>query len=151
MTCRSCGGLPGAAPPLVPSEDVVGLFSQVLHWALSSHYDTVMAVLIGIAWTFSSNRGAVTRAVADADLVFFLLDKAARAIETRLANVLGLSMAQAAWGIHSLVNENMASAAKVYVGARDGRLYAFALESGKLLWSYDSNEELIAKLSAELK
>jgi outer membrane protein assembly factor BamB len=30
----------------------------------------------------------------------------------------------------------------VYVGARDGRLYALALETGKLVWSYDSNEEL---------
>ena len=30
----------------------------------------------------------------------------------------------------------------VYVGARDGRLYAFALDGGKLRWSYDTNEEL---------
>jgi outer membrane protein assembly factor BamB len=30
----------------------------------------------------------------------------------------------------------------VYAGARDGRLYALALATGKELWRYDSNEEL---------
>ncbi|MBK8063251.1 MAG: hydantoinase B/oxoprolinase family protein [Betaproteobacteria bacterium] len=77
-------------------------------------------------------QGGTEPTVSDADVVlgylnpaYFLggrmsLDraKAAAAIETKLANVLGLSMAQAAWGIHSLVNENMASAAKVYVAEK---------------------------------
>ena len=77
-------------------------------------------------------QGGTAPTVSDADLVLGYLnpgyflggrmaldrDKAAHAIETRLANVLGLSMAQAAWGIHSLVNENMASAAKVYVAEK---------------------------------
>jgi N-methylhydantoinase B/oxoprolinase/acetone carboxylase alpha subunit len=40
------------------------------------------------------------------------------AIETRLAGPLNLPLAEAAWGIHSLVNENMASAAKVYVAEK---------------------------------
>lgn len=78
------------------------------------------------------NQGGTDPTVSDADLVLGYLnpsyflggrmvldrDKAAAAIETKLANTLGLSMAQAAWGIHSLVNENMASAAKVYVAEK---------------------------------
>jgi 5-oxoprolinase (ATP-hydrolysing)/N-methylhydantoinase A len=78
------------------------------------------------------NQGGTDPTVSDADLVLGYLnpsyflggrmaldrDKAAAAIETKLANTLGLTMAQAAWGIHSLVNENMASAAKVYVAEK---------------------------------
>jgi 5-oxoprolinase (ATP-hydrolysing) len=70
--------------------------------------------------------------VSDADLVlgylnadYFLgaqmkLDTSAarRAIETHLAKPLGLTAEQAAWGVHSVVNENMASAAKVYVAEK---------------------------------
>lgn len=67
--------------------------------------------------------------VSDADLVLgyldgahFLggdmaLDRAAAetAIHTHIADPLGLDLAEAAYGIHGIVNENMASAAKVYV------------------------------------
>lgn len=67
--------------------------------------------------------------VSDADLVLgyldgahFLggdmaLDRAAAemAIRTHIADPLGLDLAEAAYGIHGIVNENMASAAKVYV------------------------------------
>jgi len=70
--------------------------------------------------------------VSDADLVLGYLDAghflggdmaldtdAARAaIEARLAAPLKLGVEDAAWGIHSIVNENMASAAKVYVTER---------------------------------
>jgi len=70
--------------------------------------------------------------VSDSDLVLGYLDadhflgggmsldmKAARnAIKTKLAEPLGLSIEEAAWGVHSIVNENMASAAKVYVTER---------------------------------
>ena len=70
--------------------------------------------------------------VSDADLVlgylnpaYFLggrmpLDKnlAAAAITRHLAKPLGLTTEQAAWGIHSVVNENMAAAAKVYVAEK---------------------------------
>jgi len=80
----------------------------------------------------SYGQGGTEPTVSDSDLVlgylnpsYFLggrmpLDrqKAARAIELKLGNPLGLSTEQAAWGIHSLVNENMASAAKVYVAEK---------------------------------
>jgi N-methylhydantoinase A len=74
-------------------------------------------------------RGATEPTVTDADLVlgyldpaFFLggrmkLDLSAthRAIEDRIATKLGLSMEQAAWGIHQIVNETMAGAARAHV------------------------------------
>jgi len=80
----------------------------------------------------SYGQGGTEPTVSDADLAlgylnpsYFLggrmsLDrgKAAAAIELKLANPLGLTRDQAAWGIHSLVNENMASAAKVYVAEK---------------------------------
>jgi len=76
--------------------------------------------------------GGTQPTVSDADLVlgylnpdYFLgaqmrLDRARalKAIEDKLAKPLGLSAIQAAWGIHSVVNENMASAAKVYVAEK---------------------------------
>jgi N-methylhydantoinase A len=76
--------------------------------------------------------GGVEPTVSDADLVLgylnaghFLggdmaldLNAARTAIETELANPLGLSLVNAAWGVHGIVNENMASAAKVYVTER---------------------------------
>lgn len=42
-------------------------------------------------------------------------DAAYRAIERHLAEPLGLSVEEAAWGIHQVVNENMASAARVHL------------------------------------
>ncbi|MBV9066809.1 MAG: hydantoinase B/oxoprolinase family protein [Methylobacteriaceae bacterium] len=70
--------------------------------------------------------------VSDADLLlgylnaeYFLgaqmklnMSAARKAIETHLAKPLGITAAQAAWGVHSVVNENMASAAKVYVAEK---------------------------------
>lgn len=70
--------------------------------------------------------------VTDADLVlgyldpaFFLggrmrldVDAAARAIEARVARPLGLGLAEAAWGIHQLANESMASAARIHAVER---------------------------------
>src|SRR5258708_37011405 len=66
--------------------------------------------------------------VTDADLLLGYLDadfflggrmrldvEAARlAIETRVAQAMGLSVTEAAWGIHRVVNENMAAAARVH-------------------------------------
>jgi N-methylhydantoinase A len=66
--------------------------------------------------------------VTDADLLlgyldadFFLggrmrldVEAARRAIETRVAQPMGLSVTEAAWGIHRVVNENMAAAARVH-------------------------------------
>ena len=74
-------------------------------------------------------RGATEPTVTDADLVlgyldpkFFLggrialdLDRTRQAIHDRLAAKLGLSIEQAAWGIHQIVNETMASAARAHV------------------------------------
>jgi N-methylhydantoinase A len=74
-------------------------------------------------------RGATEPTVTDADLVlgyldpaFFLggrmaldLDATKRAIQDRIASKLGLSMEQAAWGIHQIVNETMAGAARSHV------------------------------------
>ena len=70
--------------------------------------------------------------VTDADLVlgyldpgFFLggdmrldVDAARDAIRTHVAEPLGLSVEEAAWGIHRLVNEDMASAARVHAAER---------------------------------
>lgn len=81
--------------------------------------------------------------VTDADLVlgyldpdFFLggrmhLDVAAarRAVEERVARPLGLDIAEAAWGIHQLANESMASAARIHAierGRDVGKLRVFA-------------------------
>ena len=77
-------------------------------------------------------QGGAEPTVSDADLVLgyldaehFLgggmaldLDAAKSAIEIRLAGPLDLSVEDAAWGVYGIVNENMASAAKVYVTER---------------------------------
>ena len=73
-------------------------------------------------------RGATEPTVTDADLVlgyldpdFFLggrmaldLEGARAAIRTRIAEPLGLSEERAAWGIHTIVNEAMAGAARAH-------------------------------------
>jgi N-methylhydantoinase A len=72
--------------------------------------------------------GGVEPTVTDADLVlgyldpaFFLGgrmrldgDAAARAIAERVGRPLGLDLVEAAWGIHQLANESMASAARIH-------------------------------------
>lgn len=74
-------------------------------------------------------RGGREPTVTDADLLlgyldpaYFLggkmkldVDGARQAIKTRIADKLGLSVAEAAWGIHQIANENMANAARVHV------------------------------------
>src|SRR6267142_4492626 len=73
-------------------------------------------------------QGGTTPTVTDADLLlgyldpnFFLggrmrldVDAARRAIEERVARPMGLELTEAAWGIHRVVNENMAGAARVH-------------------------------------
>jgi len=56
---------------------------------------------------------------------------ARRAIE-RLASTLGLPQVKVAWGIHDIVNENMASAARVHIAerGRDPRDYALLCTGG---------------------
>ncbi|OGQ80066.1 MAG: methylhydantoinase [Deltaproteobacteria bacterium RIFCSPLOWO2_12_FULL_60_19] len=88
-------------------------------------------------------RGGDDPTVTDADLVLGYLDpnyflggkmkldvEAARRALARLAKPLGFSIEQVAWGIHRIVNENMANAARAHLGERgkDPRrmpLYAF--------------------------
>jgi N-methylhydantoinase A/oxoprolinase/acetone carboxylase beta subunit len=83
--------------------------------------------------------------VTDADLVLGYLNPdyflggemtldldAARAVIAKIANLVDWSVVQAADGIHRLVNENMASAAKIHVleKARDPRKYAIVCFGG---------------------
>src|SRR5437588_6496410 len=72
--------------------------------------------------------GGTEPTVTDADLVLGYLDPdyflggqlkidlaaARRAIEERIAGPLGLSVEEAAWGIHQVVNESMANAARIH-------------------------------------
>ena len=72
--------------------------------------------------------GGTEPTVTDADLVlgyldpdYFLggrlridLESAQRAIRERIADPLGLSLEEAAWGIHQIVNESMANAARIH-------------------------------------
>ena len=83
--------------------------------------------------------GGVEPTVTDADLLlgyldpdYFLggrmrldVDAAERAITERIARPLGLTPIEAAWGIHQIVNESMASAARVHAVERgkDPRSY----------------------------
>ncbi len=85
--------------------------------------------------------GGTEATVTDADLVlgyldpaFFLggrmrldVDAARRAIEERVARPLGLSLTEAAWGIHRVVNENMAAAARIHGIERGKDLRAYPL------------------------
>jgi len=90
-------------------------------------------------------RGGEEPTVTDADLVlgyldpdFFLggeikLDRQAalRAIE-RVAEPLGLGVLEAAWGIHQVVNENMANAARVHAieNGKDPRAFPIVASGG---------------------
>jgi N-methylhydantoinase A len=92
------------------------------------------------------DRGGTNPTVTDADLLlgylspdFFLggemkLDVGAveRAMVEKVARPLGLSLTQAAAGIHSIVNENMAAATRMYVAekGRDPRRYAMIAFGG---------------------
>jgi N-methylhydantoinase A len=86
-------------------------------------------------------QGGTTPTVTDADLLlgyldpgFFLggrmrldLDAARRAVEEKVAGPMGLSLTEAAWGIHRVVNENMAGAARVHGIERGRDLRAYPL------------------------
>jgi N-methylhydantoinase A len=75
------------------------------------------------------NRGGEEPTVTDADLVLGFLnadyflggamklrkDLAIKALENKIAKPLGISVEEAAWGIHRIVNENMANAARVHI------------------------------------
>lgn len=84
--------------------------------------------------------------VTDADLVLGYLDPdyflggkmqldraaAAEAIHTGVAEPLGMDLTRAAWGIHQVVNENMANAARIHLveRGRDQRRYSLIAFGG---------------------
>ena len=86
-------------------------------------------------------QGGQVPTVTDADLLlgyldpgFFLggrmrldVDAARRAVEEKVARPMGLSATEAAWGIHRVVNENMAGAARVHGIERGKDLRAYPL------------------------
>jgi N-methylhydantoinase A len=79
-------------------------------------------------------RGGTEPTVTDADLLlgyldpsYFLggamkldADAASRGIDERVARPLGVSFIEAVWGVHDLVNETMAAAAKTHIAERGG-------------------------------
>lgn len=79
-------------------------------------------------------RGGTEPTVTDADLLLGYLDSAyflggtmtldaaaaRRGIEDRVAKPLGVSFIEAVWGIHDLINETMAAAAKTHIAERGG-------------------------------
>ncbi|WP_028319939.1 hydantoinase/oxoprolinase family protein [Desulfatiglans anilini] len=79
-------------------------------------------------------RGGTDPCVTDADLLlgyldadYFLggemkldLEAARRGVEEKIAGPLGVSFLQAVWGIHDLINETMAAAAKTHIAEKGG-------------------------------
>jgi N-methylhydantoinase A len=79
-------------------------------------------------------RGGTGPGVTDADLLLGYLDEnyflggemaldregAQRGIEEKIAKPLGVSYVQALWGIHDLINETMAGAAKTHIAEKGG-------------------------------
>jgi N-methylhydantoinase A len=86
-------------------------------------------------------QGGEEPTVTDADLTLGYLDAefflggqmrldpeaAARAIEVRIGRRLGVDVVRAAWGIHQLVNENMASATRIHAVERGKDVEKFPL------------------------
>lgn len=79
-------------------------------------------------------RGGTDPCVTDADLLLGYLDEnyflggemkldkeaARRGVEEKIARPLGVSFIQAVWGIHDLINETMAAAAKTHIAEKGG-------------------------------
>ena len=79
-------------------------------------------------------RGGTEPGVTDADLLLGYLDEnyflggemkldkeaARRGIEEKIAKPLGVTFVQAVWGIHDLINETMAAAAKTHIAEKGG-------------------------------
>jgi N-methylhydantoinase A len=80
------------------------------------------------------DRGGTEPGITDADLLLGYLDPdyflggemkldaeaARRGIEEKIARPLGVSLIQAVWGIHDLINETMAGAAKTHIAEKGG-------------------------------
>ena len=115
-------------------------------------------------------RGATQPTVTDANLILGYLDpgyflggkmsldvEAARAaIDTNIAKPLGMTIEDAAWGIHQIANENMANAARVHAlerGKDPRRFPLFAFGGGGPVQAYRialslGSPQLIAPLGA---
>jgi len=79
-------------------------------------------------------RGGMEPCVTDADLLLGYLDEnyflggemkldkesAKKGVEEKIAEPLGVSYIQAVWGIHDLINETMAAAAKTHIAEKGG-------------------------------
>ncbi len=79
-------------------------------------------------------RGGTDPCVTDADLLLGYLDEnyflggemkldkeaARRGVDEKIAKPLGVSFIQAVWGIHDLINETMAAAAKTHIAEKGG-------------------------------
>ncbi|MBI5583471.1 MAG: hydantoinase/oxoprolinase family protein, partial [Deltaproteobacteria bacterium] len=79
-------------------------------------------------------RGGTDPCVTDADLLLGYLDEdyflggtmkldqegARRGVEEKIAKPLGVSFIQAVWGVHDLINETMAAAAKTHIAEKGG-------------------------------
>ena len=79
-------------------------------------------------------RGGADPCVTDADLLLGYLDEnyflggemkldkeaARKGVEKRISSPLGVSFVQAIWGIHDLINETMAAAAKTHIAEKGG-------------------------------
>ena len=79
-------------------------------------------------------RGGLDPCVTDADLLLGYLDEnyflggemkldkeeARRGVEEKIAKPLGVSFIQAIWGIHDVINETMAAAAKTHIAEKGG-------------------------------
>jgi N-methylhydantoinase A len=79
-------------------------------------------------------RGGIEPGVTDADLLLGYLDEnyflggemkldkeaAKHGIEEKIAKPLGVTFVQAVWGIHDLINETMAAAAKTHIAEKGG-------------------------------
>jgi N-methylhydantoinase A len=92
------------------------------------------------------DRGGENPTVTDADLILGFLnpdyflggtmqlnkDKAMEAMHKKIAAPLGISVEAAAWGIHRIVNENMANAARVHILEKglDPRLFSMLAFGG---------------------
>ena len=115
-------------------------------------------------------RGGTDPTVTDANLIlgyldpdYFLggamtldLEASRQAIENRIAQPLGMSVQQAAWGIHQIANENMANAARVHTlerGRDPSRFPLLAFGGGGPMQAYRiavslGSPELIVPLGA---
>ena len=100
-------------------------------------------------------RGGTEPCVTDADLLLGYLDEnyflggemkldkegARRGVEEKIAKPLGVSFIQAVWGIHDLINETMAAAAKTHIAEKGGNPKIVTIvglrrcRTGSRLWS----------------